>query len=159
MAIMVPRTIQSYLDERGIRFSAAAHQPCATALETAASTHISGRRFAKTVVLKRDGQYLLAVVPAAERVDLARFRSALGASLDVAPEQELDRLFPECETGAMPPLGGLFGLPVVADACLARQESIAVNGGTHSDVIELRWADYARAEHPQLIEHVTPPAS
>jgi Ala-tRNA(Pro) deacylase len=53
----------------------------------------------------------------------------------------------------MPPLGGLFGLPVVVDACLAHEESIAINGGTHTDVIEISWADYERTEHPRVLEH------
>jgi Ala-tRNA(Pro) deacylase len=150
---MVPDNIRSYLDSHGVAFHVATHSPKPTAQETAAIAHISGRRFAKTVVLRCDGQYVLAVVPATETIDLGRYRQALGRALDVAGETELERLFPQCETGAMPPLGGLFGLPVVADACLARQESIAVNGGTHTDVIELRWADYEKAEHPQLIEH------
>ena len=150
---MVSNTIVRYLDERGVPFQVAMHSPRVTAQEIAASAHISGKRFAKTVVLVNDGHYFLAVVPAAERVDLPRFRKALGESVRLASEAELDRLFPECETGAMPPLGGLFGLPVIADACLALQDSIAVNGGTHSDVIELRWADYVRSEHPTIIEH------
>jgi Ala-tRNA(Pro) deacylase len=151
---MIPNTIKSYLDERGIAFHVAAHSPKPTAQEIAAAAHISGKRFAKTVLLKLgDGSYVMAVVPAAESIDLERFRRAMGKALDVAGEEELDRLFPDCETGAMPPLGGLFGLPVVADACLARQESIVVNGGTHSDVIELRWADYEKTEHPRIVEH------
>jgi Ala-tRNA(Pro) deacylase len=150
---MVPTTIKKYLDEHGVPFHIATHSPRATAQETAATAHISGRRFAKTVLLKHDGQYVLAIVPAAETIDFDRFRQALGGSLDLASEQELDPLFPNCETGAMPPLGGLFGLPVVADGCLAREESIAVNGGTHTDVIELRWSDFVKSEHPQILEH------
>jgi Ala-tRNA(Pro) deacylase len=150
---MVPITIKSYLDERGIPFHVATHSPRVTAQEIAAVTHIAGKRFAKTVVLKQDGQYVLAVVPASESIDLDRFRRAFGQSLDLAAEREFARLFPDCETGAMPPLGGLFGLPVIADECLAREESIAVNGGTHTDVIELRWADFADAEHPRLLAH------
>jgi Ala-tRNA(Pro) deacylase len=150
---MVPSRIKSYLDERGISFRVTMHSKRVTAQETAATTHISGKRFAKTVVLKSDGSYLMAVIPAAESVDFGRFGAALGAPVELASEQELDRLFPDCETGAMPPLGGPFGLPVVADGCLAREESFVANGGTHTDVIELRWADYVRAEHPRVIEH------
>lgn len=150
---MIPNTIKSYLDEHRIAFHVATHSPRVTAQEIAATAHISGKRFAKTVVLKRDGQYFLAAVPASESIDLDRFRRALGPSVDVATERELAPLFPDCETGAMPPLGGLFGLPVIADECLARAESIAVNGGTHTDVIELRWEDFVRAEHPRLLAH------
>jgi Ala-tRNA(Pro) deacylase len=150
---MVPTRIRHYLDERHVEYHIEPHRPGVTAQEIAAAAHISGKRFAKTVVLKRDGEFVLAAVPAAEAVDLRRFRDALGSGVELASEQEFERLFPECEMGAMPPLGGLFGLPVVADACLARQESIAVNGGTHTDVIELRWADYEQAEHPRIIAH------
>ena len=53
----------------------------------------------------------------------------------------------------MPPLGGLYGLPVIADACLEKQKTITVNGGTHTDVIELRWEDFVQAEHPRIIAH------
>jgi len=150
---MVPDTIRSYLTNRGIPFHVTTHSPRMTAQETAATTHIPGRCFAKTVVLKGDGRYVLAVVPASESVDLKRFREALGAPLDVATEEELGGLFPECETGAMPPLGGLFGLPVVVDECLAEEQSIAINGGTHRDVIELRWSDYVESEHPRVLAH------
>jgi Ala-tRNA(Pro) deacylase len=130
-----------------------AHPPEATAQKTAASVHISGKQFAKTVVLRRDGKYLLVVVPANESVDLGHLRSTLGGSVDLASEREFERLFPGCETGAMPPFGGLYGLPVIADECLAERGAIAVNGGTHGDVIELQWEDYVRAEHPQMIGH------
>jgi Ala-tRNA(Pro) deacylase len=150
---MVPDVISHYLDEHEVPFRVAMHSPRMTAQETAAITHIPGKRFAKTVVLRSDGHYVMAVVPADESVDLGRFRDALHRPLELASEEEVGRLFPNCETGAMPPLGGLFGMPVVVDACLASQESIAVNGGTHTDVIELRWRDYERSEHPHVLEH------
>jgi Ala-tRNA(Pro) deacylase len=150
---MVPNLITSYLDDHGIEFQVATHNPRITAQEVAAIAHIPGRRFAKTVVLKLDARYVLAAVPANEQVDLERFRRVLGPSLELANEWELARLFPGCETGAMPPLGGLFGLGVIADECLAREESIAVNGGTHSDLIQLRWEDFAAVEHPRMIRH------
>jgi Ala-tRNA(Pro) deacylase len=150
---MVPRRIQSYLEERGVPFQVTSHGPRATAQATAQATHISGKRFAKAVVLKHDGEFAIAVIPAAESVDLGRFRGKLGDTVELASESELERLFPDCEVGAMPPLGGLFGLPVVADECLAHQDSIAMNGGTHTDVIQLRWTDYVNAEHPWIVEH------
>jgi Ala-tRNA(Pro) deacylase len=104
-------------------------------------------------VLRQGEQYVLAIVPADERIDLSAIRDLIGPGVDLASEAEMSRLFPGCEEGAMPPLGGLYGLPVVADACLAQQEKISINGGTHTDVIELRWEDFERVEHPRMLTH------
>ena len=150
---MVPANIKSYLDERGVSYQTASHAPSATAQDTAASAHISGKRFGKTVVLKRGDQFMMALLPANETVDFEALRQSLGTPVELAAEEELGQLFPDCEVGAMPPLGGLYGLPVVADECLAHQGMVAINGGTHTDVIELRWDDYVACEHPQIIPH------
>ena len=150
---MVPNQITSYLDERRVPYRASTHPYGVTAQEIAERVHVSGKRFGKTVVLRSDGQYVLALLPADDWIDLPALRGVLGEGIDLAREEELTRLFPECEAGAMPPLGGLYGLPVLADACLAKQPTITVNGGTHTDVIELRWEDFVQAEHPRIIGH------
>ncbi|HXU73562.1 MAG TPA: YbaK/EbsC family protein [Polyangia bacterium] len=150
---MVPDPIKNYLDERGVPFRASDHPYEVTAQRTAQKAHVSGRRFGKTVVLKQDGRYLLAVVPATETVDLLALRDLLGPGITLASEEETVGLFPSCEAGAMPPLGGLYGLPVIADGCLENQPTITFNAGTHTDVIELRWDDFVMAEHPRIIMH------
>lgn len=150
---MVSEQIKSYLEKRGVPFRAVPHPYGITAQETAERAHVSGKKFGKTVVLRRDGEYVMALLPADEWVDLVALRELLGPGIDLADEEDFPRLFPDCESGAMPPLGGLYGLPVVADSCLAKQDTITVNGGTHTDVIELRWEDFVEAEHPRIIEH------
>ena len=150
---MVPLPIKNYLEERGVPFRASEHPYGVTAQMTAQQARVSGKRFGKTVVLKQDGHYLLALVPAAESVDLAALGDSLGPGITLASEDEMIGLFPSCEAGAMPPLGGLYGLPVIADACLEKQTTITVNGGTHTDVIELRWEDFVQTEHPRIIAH------
>jgi Ala-tRNA(Pro) deacylase len=150
---MMPTTIKNYLDERGIPFRAAAHPAGVTAQEIAQRAHISGKRFGKTIVLKQGDRFLMAVVPADERVDLDALRDLIGPGLELATEAEMQALFPDCEAGAMPPLGGLYGMPVVADACLTKQHTVTVNGGTHTDVIELDWDDFMMAEQPRIVAH------
>ena len=150
---MIPDPIRSYLDEHAIPFRASEHPYGVTAQQTAEEAHVSGRRFGKTVVLEQDGRYILAVVPAAEQLDLAAAGALLGPGVRLASEQEMAELFPSCEAGAMPPLGGLYGMPVIADGCLERQPTITVNGGTHTDVIELSWEDFVQAEHPRIMAH------
>jgi Ala-tRNA(Pro) deacylase len=150
---MVPDPIKNYLDEHGVPFRAGEHPYGVTAQRTAQQAHVPGRRFGKTVVLKQNGRYLLVVVPAAESVDIKALSEMLGPGLMLATEEEMAELFPNCEPGAMPPLGGLYGLPVIADACLEGQPTITVNGGTHTDVIELRWEDFVQSEHPRIVMH------
>ena len=150
---MVSEQIRSYLEERGVPFRALAHPRGVTAQETAQRAHVSGKKFGKTIVLQKDGQYMIALLPADEWVDLAALADVLGPGVDLAKEEEFGRLFPDCEWGAMPPLGGLYGMPVLVDSCLAKQDTITVNGGTHTDVIELRWEDFVQVEHPRIIEH------
>jgi Ala-tRNA(Pro) deacylase len=150
---MIPEPIRNYLDEHAVPFRASEHAYDVTAQRTAQAAHVSGKCFGKTVVLERDGSYILVVLPATEHLDLAAARETLGPNVRLASEAEMAKLFPGCEAGAMPPLGGLWGLPVIADACLERQPTITVNGGTHTDVIELRWEDFVQAEHPQILTH------
>ena len=150
---MIPEPIRNYLDEHAVPFRASEHRYGVTAQQTAQEAHVSGRRFGKTVVLEQDGRYILALIPATEHLDLGAASDLLGPGVRLASEAEMAGLFPSCEAGAMPPLGGLWGLPVIADACLERQPTITVNGGTHTDVIELRWEDFVQAEHPQILTH------
>ena len=150
---MVPATIKDYLDERRVPFRASEHPFGVTAQMTAFRAHVSGKRFGKTVVLKQDGRYLLALVPASETIDMAVLNDIIGPGITLASEEEMASLFPGCEAGAMPPLGGLYGLPVVADACLEKQPTVTFNGGTHTDCIELRWQDFVDTEHPRIISH------
>jgi Ala-tRNA(Pro) deacylase len=150
---MVPLPIKNYLEERRVPFRASEHPYGVTAQLTAQQAHVSGKRFGKTVVLKQNGRFLLALVPAAESVDLAALGDLFGPGIALANEAEMAELFPDCEPGAMPPLGGLYGLPVIADACLGKQATITVNGGTHTDVIELRWEDFVQTEHPRIVTH------
>ncbi len=150
---MIPDQIRNYLDERGVAFRASTHPYGVTAQQTAQRAHVSGKRFGKTVVLKQGQKYVIALMPADESVDLAALCDLVGPGIELASEEELDQLFPDCEPGAMPPLGGLYGLPVMADSCLQKHPTITVNAGTHTDVIELRWDDFVQSEHPRIISH------
>lgn len=154
--IMIAQRLQQLLDSNQVSYRVVAHPSQPTAQEAAHSAHISGRRFAKTVLLRRGGEppsFILAVLPANQVVDLDRLSSALGVPVELASEDDLGRLFPGFEIGAMPPFGELAGIPVVADSCLEGETRIAFNAGTHTDVVEMPWDDYRRIAHPQVLEH------
>ena len=144
--------LRTFLDSRGAEFTLTAHPKAFTAREVAMAEHLSLREVAKTVVLFGDGAYHIAVVPASKLVDFHEVRAALGLSqARLATEKELAELFPDCELGAMPPLGPLYGLPVYLDAVLAGQDTIAFNAGTHCDVIHMRTADFRRLVSPHIV--------
>ncbi|MBT8447683.1 MAG: YbaK/EbsC family protein [Gammaproteobacteria bacterium] len=140
------------LDERGIDYRVIRHEPTYTASSTAQSAHIPGREVAKTVMVKLDGRLAMVVVPAPRKVNLGRLRRAVGASeAMLADEDEFGPVFPDCETGAMPPFGQLYNVELFADDALADDEEIAFNAGSHSELVQLTWNDYVWLAHPQMV--------
>jgi Ala-tRNA(Pro) deacylase len=71
--------------------------------------------------------------------------------VELAPEMEFKNKFPDCETGAMPPFGNLYEMPVFADAALAKDEEIAFNAGSHRELVRLAWADFEKLVHPVVV--------
>ncbi len=145
--------LKSLLDQNGVAYEAIRHAADYTAQETAAHTHTKGREFAKPVVLRVDGAYVMAVVPAHRKVDLRRVRQALGAKeARLATEEELRKICPDCELGAEPPFGNLYDLPVYVSPELAHDERITFNAGTHMDALRIRWEDYERLVRPKVLD-------
>lgn len=143
--------LREFLDANGVKYVTIRHSLAYTAQEVAASAHVRGKDMAKTVIVKVDGQLAMAVVPASQKVDLVRLRDAAGAkTVEVATEQEFCDAFPECEVGAMPPFGHLYGMNVFVDQRLAADEEIAFNAGSHTELIRLSYPDFERLAKPKL---------
>jgi len=152
--------LKDFLDSYCIRYIVISHSVAYTAQGIAALAHIPGKELAKTVIVKIDGALAMAVVPASSQVDLPLLRAATGAkSVELAAEMEFRTSFPDCETGAMPPFGNLYGMPIFADTSLAQDEEIAFNAGTHRELFRMRWADYAGLVHPRVLQLATPGAA
>ncbi len=149
---MAVASLLNYLDEHRIKYLVISHSPAFTAQGIAGLTHISGKELAKTVIVKLDGHLAMAVLPAKYLVDLGALR--LGAQVKeavLAPEDEFRDRFPECETGAMPPFGNLYGMRVFADISLEQDKDIAFNAGTHRELIRMAWADFKNLVKPRII--------
>ena len=141
------------LDREGIKYVTIQHSRAYTAQEVAAAAHVSGKEMAKTVVTKLDGKPALVVLPAREKVNLDELRAKTGAhDAEIASEQEFAALFPECELGAMPPFGNLYGLDTYVTRSLADDEEIAFNAGTHTELIRMPYRDFERVVHPKAID-------
>ena len=146
----MPETrLKDFLDREHVKYVTIGHSPAFTAQEIAALTHTPGKELAKTVIIKVDGELTMVVLPASEMVRLDHLRESLGTEfVELADEDEFKGAFPDCETGAMPPFGNLYGMRVFVDQALREDDEIAFNAGTHDELIRLPYAEYERLVLP-----------
>ena len=150
---MPVKKLKEFLDNNKIKYVAITHSSAYTAQEIAATAHIPGKELAKTVILKVDGKMIMAVLPASYKVDFELLKEATGTSnIRLADEHEFVDKFPECEPGAMPPFGNLYGVDVYVAKSLSEDEEIAFNAGTHTELIKLSYKDFERLVKPKIIE-------
>jgi Ala-tRNA(Pro) deacylase len=146
------RKLREFLDSHGVRYFAVSHSPAYTAQEVAASAHVPGREMAKTVIVRIEGKMAMAVLPASRQLDFDRLREASGvADVCLAGEAEFAGRFPECEPGAMPPFGNLYGMDVFMDEELEDDDEIAFNAGTHRELLRLSYSDFSRLVRPKVV--------
>ncbi len=147
------RKLRKFLDEKGTHYVLIVHSPAYTAQEIAASAHIPGKQLAKTVMLKVDGQMTMCVIPASFKIDFEKCKEHINANeIDLATEEEFKYLFPECEIGAMPPFGNLYGMPVYVCKTLAENDEIAFNAGSHRELIKLDFKDFVNLVNPEVVD-------
>ena len=143
--------LRKFLEENHVKYLTVTHSPAFTAQEIAASAHIPGKELAKTVMIKMDGEMAMAVLPASYRIDFKVLKKLTGAkNVELASENEFQRLFPQCEIGAMPPFGNLYDMPVYVAQPLAEDEEIAFNAGSHAELMKLHYADFEKLVEPKV---------
>lgn len=153
---MPVRKLKEFLDREGIKYVSITHSPAYTAQEVAQSAHITGRGFAKTVIVNIDGQMAMAVLPATRKLVVQDLRDVTGADrVRFASEEEFNKRFPECDTGAMPPFGNLYGMDVYVADSLTREDEIAFNAGSHTEVMKLAYKDFERLVKPKVLSFTT----
>jgi Ala-tRNA(Pro) deacylase len=143
--------LRDFLDSHHVKYVVISHSVAYTAQGIAALAHISGKELAKTVIVKCDGKLAMAVLPALALVDLSALQKVAGAQqIELATEGEFKGRFPDCETGAMPPFGNLYDMPVFVDESLTRDKEIAFNAGSHRELVRLAYEDFATLVKPQV---------
>src|SRR2546422_10005557 len=149
---MPVKKLKEFLDGRKVKYMSLTHSPAYTATEVAESTHIPGRELAKTVMVKLDAKMAMVVLPSTRKVDLNLLRESVGAEeARLATEDEFKSLFPDCETGAMPPFGNLYGMDVYVSPKLAEDDQIAFNAGSHTEVMKLPYTEFDRLVKPRTV--------
>ena len=154
---MPSKKLKAFLDENKIKYITIKHSSAYTAQEIAAIAHIPGKDLAKTVIIKIDGKMAMAVLPASYKVSFDDLKDTLGVKeVRLAYEQEFIDKFPDCEVGAMPPFGNIYGLDVFVADSLADDEEIAFNACNHTELIKMSFSDFERLVKPKRIKFSIP---
>jgi Ala-tRNA(Pro) deacylase len=150
---MPAKILKDFLDKNNVKYVTIKHSLAFTTQEVAASAHIKGKELAKTVLVKMNGRLVMCVLPASYKVDFDKLKETLGVeTLRLANEVEFKDRFPDCEVGAMPPFGNLFGLEIFAADILAKDEDIAFNACSHTELIQMSFQDFVNLAKPKFIK-------
>jgi Ala-tRNA(Pro) deacylase len=136
-------TLQTYLDQN-VTYELIPHDRAMTSMRTAEACRIPGDCLAKAIVLRRDGGYMLAVLPASRHIHFPDLRLQFGDDISLASEDEISQLFLDCARGAIPPIGKCYGLDVVIDESVDEQPDVYMEGGDHETLIHMRHTQFAR---------------
>ena len=153
---MPVKKLKEYLDANHVKYVTIIHSKAYTAQEVAASAHIPGKAMAKVVIVELDGEVAMAVLPANRKVVLQDLREITGSDqVRFLAELKFKDRFPDCELGAMPPFGNLYGMKVYAAESLAENEEIAFNAGSHEEIVKLAFRDFERLVAPRVTAFTT----
>lgn len=150
--------LKEYLNDQKIHYEVLTHQEAYTAPEIAHTLHVPGKDLAKVIMVKVGDKFVMTVLPSTWQVDLTRLKEVFGEShVRLATEEEFKGLFPDCDIGAMPPFGNLYGLKVYVDRSLTEDEEIIFQAGTHHEAIRMQYNDFAVLVGPTVEEfHQSP---
>ena len=149
---MDAQRVRRHLISHGVGYQVQEHPPAYTAQEVAAVEHVSGKEFAKPVIVNADGRLIMIVLPANRLLDLDKLKALLNSDhVRLAREDEFAPIFDECERGAEPPFGNLYGLPTIVDNCLTSEE-VVFNAGSHTETMKLPTIEYLGLVHPETAD-------
>lgn len=149
---MLARQVKKYLDSNKVDYSVINHSPAYTASQTAQAAHISGKQMAKVVIAKVDGNYCMFAIPAHTQLDFDTVQKKTKAkNVELAHEYEFNQKFSDCDVGAMPPFGDLYGMEVYLADSLKNQDWLVFNGGNHSELIRMNCNDFLKLAHPKFL--------
>ena len=137
-------TLHKYLAAENIQYDEIPHVLTMTSARTAQACHVPGDRFAKAIVLRRDGGYMLAVLPASHHLKLSDLKERLGDDINMASEHEINELFMDCAHGAVPAAGKCYGLDLIVEESIQKEPEIYMEAGDHETLLHMSRAQFAR---------------
>jgi Ala-tRNA(Pro) deacylase len=157
--MLMPKRLESYLDQNQIPYSLILHRPTFSAQVAASLMHVPGKEMAKTVALRAGKKVLLAILPASYRVNFDKLSAIVGDRVQLLEAEKCDEAFPDCEAGAIPPFGELYGVPVYLDEGLAEDVEIVLGTGTLSESLRMGNGDFIRLANPKICSFAEKPWS
>lgn len=143
--MIFPSKLSKFLKKHKVYYQVQVHPRTVTSSQTAEAEHVSGKRMAKVVMIKAGENDAMVVLPAHRKVDLFKLSAELGThNVSIDQEKDFESLFPDCEIGAMPPFGKLYGMPVYADKTLKDADEIFFNAGNHLETMSISTDDFFR---------------
>ncbi|MBK7947423.1 MAG: YbaK/EbsC family protein [Deltaproteobacteria bacterium] len=146
----IAKRVADLLEASGLPYEIHSHPRSHHSAQAARCSQVPLERLAKPVLLTDEYGYVVAVVPAARRVDLHRLGAQLHRDLELASEAEIDSLFGDCEPGALPGLAQPWEIPTVYDDALVGLPEVYFEAGGHDDLVRMRGPDYLALLEPAL---------
>lgn len=138
--------LRNYMEARGVSFDEVPHGFAFQPAMAAEASHIPGRRVAKGVLVRADGEYMLAVVPSSKQVAFNHLGRWLGRQVMLADEKDSVAFFADCELGALPPIGAAFGVETILDDALLDEDDVYFEGGDHRTLVHVHGEDWRRLQ-------------
>lgn len=149
----IAATLKNYLSSQAAEYELVPHAHSQSTLETAHTSHVSGKLIAKAVMLEDDDGYLMAVVPANHHVHLGHLHNQLGRHLRLATESQLADVFRDCELGAIPPLGPAYGIEMILDDRLSDSAELYFEAGDHESLVRMSGEQFRRLAGAARVLH------
>ncbi len=147
----IPSKLKELLDSQKVPYELLSHGEAYTSPEIAHLLHVPGKELAKVIMVRVGERFVMTVLPSTWKIDLGRLQEIFReGQVQIATEEEFKGLFPDCEIGAMPPFGNLYGLGVYVERSLTEDEEIVFQAGTHHDAIKMRYSDFAALVNPHV---------
>lgn len=145
--------IKFLLDREKIPYEILQHNLAYTASETAKQQHVAGKNLLKCVIISGDDNFFMCVVSSVQNIDFEKLQKVLNATnVRLATENEMEDLMPEEELGAQSPFGMIYGLKTIVDRIIQENDEIVFNAGTHIDLIQMKYKDFALLALPEIAD-------
>ena len=136
--VTIAATVKSYMEGRGVTYEVIAHPATGSSHETADAAHVDEGHIAKGVILKDGAGAVMVVVPGNAWVDLSAIRKELDREMVLAEEEDAAGYFPDCDPGAIPPLGPAYGMETLVDKALTSLTYVYLESGDHRSLVKIK---------------------
>jgi Ala-tRNA(Pro) deacylase len=116
----IAKTVENFLTQKSVNYDLVSHPHTGSSHETAEASHVNEE---------------MVVVPASNWVEMKHLHKELDRDFKLVEEDELAKLFPDCEPGAIPPLGSAYQIETFLDEALTSLANVYFEAGDHENLV------------------------